>query len=148
MPVQTKTQPRTATRDLVLTSRDVERLRQLIADSRTSGAERYEYLNALNRELDDARVVAAEDIPADVVTMNSTVRVRIDGGKRMSTFTVVYPEHADMDEDRVSVLAPIGTALLGYRVGDEVEWDVPAGRRRYRIEKIAYQPEASGDFDR
>lgn len=53
-----------------------------------------------------------------------------------------------MDEDRISVLAPLGTALLGYRAGDTVEWDVPAGRRRYRIVKVVHQPEAAGNFDR
>lgn len=140
-------QTQSQTRTIVLTSADLERLRELIRNSRTTGVEDYENLNALNRELDDAVVVAPDEIPADVVTMNSTVRVRINGGKRTASFTIVYPQHADMDEGRISVLAPIGTALLGYRVGDEVEWNVPAGRRRYRIEKIDYQPEASGSFD-
>lgn len=131
------------TRTIVLTTSDLDRLRRLIRQSRASG-EGHEYLAALNRELDHARVVPPEEVPADVVTMNSTVRVRIDGRKRSTSFTIVYPDRADMDEGRVSVLAPIGTALLGYRVGDEVEWEVPAGRRRYRIEKIDYQPEAAG----
>src|SRR5690606_4047446 len=111
------------TRTIVITSNDLQRLRHLIQESRASGAESREYLDALGRELDQAQVVAPQEVPADVVTMNSTVRVSVDGSKRGMTFTLVFPEDADLDEDRISVLAPIGTALLGYRVGDEVEWE-------------------------
>jgi regulator of nucleoside diphosphate kinase len=59
---------------------------------------------------------------------------------------LVFPSEADFDRGRVSILAPIGTALIGYRVGDTVEWKVPSGRRRLRIEEVLYQPEAAGDF--
>src|SRR5699024_9296539 len=102
----------------------------------------------LQQELDHAEVVEQGQVPADAVTMNTTFQVRVGGSKRAQTWTVVYPQDADMDENRISVLAPLGTALLGYRAGDTVQWDVPAGRREYHITKILHQPEAAGELDR
>lgn len=141
------------TRTIVITSNDRERLRELIRKHRQQRADRLDaeessYLRALEQELDGAMVVEPHEVPVDVVTMNSTAMVRVDGSRRSQAWTVVYPEDADIDQDRISVLAPLGTALLGYRAGDVVEWDVPAGRRRYRIEKVLHQPEAVGDFER
>lgn len=135
------------TRTIVITSTDLERLRELIRDNKHLSDEKQAYLDALSKELDSAEVVPPQQVPPDVVTMNSTVGVRVDGGKRGMAFTLVFPERADLDNNRISILAPIGTALLGYRIGDEVEWEVPAGRRKYRIEKIQYQPEAAGNYD-
>ncbi len=129
---------------IVVTSTDLLRLRELIADCRRDQREDAECLRKLEAELNRATVVSPEEVPADVVTMNSTVRVTSDGSKRGMTWTIVYPHEADLDENRMSVLAPIGTALLGYREGDEVEWDVPAGRRRFRITRVLHQPEAAG----
>jgi len=134
------------TRTLIVTKKDLEKLQALVFDNRTDTHAR-PYLRALKQELEHAQVVDSSEIPADVVTMNSTVKVRSEGSKRPQTFTVVYPEHADIDEDKISILAPIGTALLGYREGDEVEWEVPAGKRKFTIEKVTYQPEAAGDLD-
>ena len=135
-------------RTIVITNKDLERLRELIRHSRKLRTEDHAYLLALEQELKQAEVVDPDTIPPDVVTMNSTVLVRVDGSRRGQTWMIVYPEDADMNEDRVSVLAPLGTALLGYRVGDTVEWDMPAGRRRYHIVKVTHQPEAAGEFDR
>ena len=138
----------TQTRTILITATDRQRLQDLIRKSREARSEGYQYLQALEQELSHAETVEPENIPPDVVTMNSTVQVKVNGGRRSQTWTIVYPEDADVDEDRISVLAPLGTALLGYRVGDTVEWDVPAGRRRYRIVKVMHQPEAAGDLDR
>ena len=72
--------------------------------------------------------------------MNSTVRLRdLETGEE-ETYTLVYPDEADIGENKLSVLAPVGTALLGYRAGDVVEWPVPAGVRRFRIEEVVSQP--------
>jgi regulator of nucleoside diphosphate kinase len=136
------------TRPIVVTSTDLDRLRDLIHRTRKSRTEGQEYLAALEQELSRAQIVDADAIPSDVVTMNSTVRVRAEGSRRAQTWTIVYPEEADMDEDRISVLAPLGTALLGYRAGDTLVWDVPAGRRRYAIVEVVHQPEAAGEYDR
>ena len=80
------------------------------------------------------------------MTMHSRVRVRDLKAQESETYTLVYPDQADINENKLSVLAPLGMALLGTRVGQIVKFDAPAGQRRLKIEKILYQPEASGDF--
>jgi len=101
------------------------------------------YRAALAGELRRARVVARSELPPDVVTMNSTVRLRdLETGEE-ETYTLVYPHEADIGENKLSVLAPVGTALLGYRAEDVVEWPVPAGVRRFRIEEVVAQPDGS-----
>ena len=130
---------------IIISDHDHKRLRELIAQARQTGAADERCLNDLERELDRATVVEPGQVPPDVVTMNSMVRVRADGSPRSWTWTIVYPEDADMDENRVSILEPMGTALIGYRAGDEVEWDVPAGKRRYRIAEVLRQPEPAGE---
>jgi len=96
--------------------------------------------------LEHARVVTPADVPPDVITMNSKARLRdLDTGEEM-IFTLVFPGEASIEHDRISVVAPIGTAMLGQRVGDEFEWEVPAGSVRLRVEEMLYQPEAAGDF--
>jgi len=105
-----------------------------------------DYLTRLENELEQVQVVSPQAIPGNVVTMNSQARVRdLDSSEEM-VFTLVFPAEADYILGRLSVLAPIGTALLGYRVGDTVEFEVPAGVRRLKIEQIIYQPEAAGDY--
>ena len=80
----------------------------------------------------------------DVVTMHSTVRVRdVDSGTSM-VYTLVFPVEADIEQQRISVLAPIGTALLGFRTADIFEWKTPGGTRRLQIEEVLLQPEAAG----
>ena len=104
------------------------------------------YLDDLRTELDRAVVVEPERIPPDVITMNSTVSlVDVDSAEE-EEFTLVFPKDADADSGRISVMAPLGTAMLGYRVGDVFEWDVPMGRKRWRVAKVIYQPEAAGDY--
>ena len=121
---------------IYFSERDYERLRVLVdagavrRSGRSLGA-------ALERELDRAEVVPEASLPADVVAMYSTVRLVDLDTDAERVYTVVYPHEADVDRGRISVLAPIGTAVLGYRTGDVVEWDVPAGRRRFRIAAVA-----------
>lgn len=99
----------------------------------------------LAQELDRAEIVRSSDIPADTVTMHSHVLVRdLDTG-RESTYTLVFPSGADIAKGKISILAPIATALLGYREGDEIEWPTPGGRRRLNVVQLLYQPEAAGD---
>lgn len=137
-----------STRRIVVATHDLDRLRDVIRNHQRNGSEKYEYLHALTSELNKAEVVAPDRIPNDVVTMNCTVKVQAVDSQQNLTYTIVYPEDADIDEDRISVLAPLGTALLGYREGDEIEWTVPAGKRKYRILRVSNQPEAAGQFDR
>jgi regulator of nucleoside diphosphate kinase len=79
--------------------------------------------------------------------MRSKVRLRdLDTGEEM-VYTLVFPSEANFDEGKISVLAPVGTAMLGYRVGSLIEWEVPSGRRRLKVEELLYQPEAAGDYN-
>lgn len=135
-------------RQIVVTTQDLERLREVIQIHRRRGSEKYEYLHALEAELSKAEVVAPDKIPSNVVTMNCTVEVQATDTRQKLTYTIVYPEDADIDEDRISVLAPLGTALLGYRQGDVIEWTVPAGKRKYRILRVSNQPEEAGQAGR
>lgn len=134
-------------RAIYMTDFDLKRLRELVGVGITFKGKDAEYLRSLENELDRAHVVDSKSIPKDVVTMNSRVRF-VDlytGEERVCT--VVFPSDANIEQDKISVLAPIGTALLGYRVGDTIEWRVPSGNKQVRIEEILYQPEAAGHFD-
>lgn len=129
-----------------ITELDHERLTQLIHSMRNLSAKDQVSLDKLQGELDRARVISTKRVKPDVVTMNSTVKLRdLDDGK-LYEYQLVYPQDADPDDNKLSILAPVGTALLGFRVGDSVTWQVPAGIRRFQIEEIIYQPEASGDY--
>lgn len=131
---------------IYVTDQDAKRLRQLLEIAKRSQYYGSNNLQKLGAELNRATVVAATAIPHDVITMNSKVRLTdLKTGEAM-TYTLVFPEAADINAGRISVLAPIGTALLGYRAGDTISWEVPAGVRRIKILDILYQPEASGDY--
>ncbi len=134
-------------RAIYVTNHDMERLQKLLEGAKRWSQRDREYLDKLEAELDRANVVASEEVPADVVTMNSQISVLdLDSNKEM-VLRLVFPAEADFDHGRVSILAPIGTALIGYRAGDTVEWKVPAGVRRLKITAVLYQPEAAGDYD-
>ena len=99
----------------------------------------------LDQELDRAEIVKPEEIPSDVITMNSTFRVRDLDTLEDFVYTLVFPARADSASGKISILAPVGTAMLGYRVGDIVEWEDHAGLKRVKVEEIRYQPEAEHD---
>ena len=134
-------------RTIRITELDRKRLIDLILDAQSGEYRGSVYLEKLRGELERAEIVASQEIPSDVITMNSTVTLSdLDTGEE-DTYTLVYPENADTTQGKVSILAPIGTAMLGYQVDDVFEWEVPAGKRRLKVEKILFQPEASGNFD-
>ena len=115
-------------RPIVVTQMDARMLRALLAGRAAN--------HDLEFELERAVVLDAIEMPSNVVTMNSRVRVLdLDSGERHE-FVLVYPKESDVSASRVSVLAPMGTAVLGYREGDEVEWIMPSGLRRLRIERV------------
>ncbi len=133
-------------RTIYITEFDMKRLRELIVEAKRLDRRSSEYLESLEGELSRGILVAPTDVPPDVVTMNSKVSmVDLDTGEEM-VCTLVFPNDADMAQSKISVLAPIGTAMLGYRVGDTFEWKVPDGIRRLEIKGVLYQPEASGDY--
>ena len=131
---------------IYITDNDMARLRELILVVREFGQEEEKYLKELEKELDRGKVVKPQDIPANVITMNSEVYLRDLDTDEEITYRLVFPDRADAGEGQVSVLAPIGTALLGYSVGDVIEWNVPSGIAKLKVEKILYQPEAAGDY--
>jgi regulator of nucleoside diphosphate kinase len=130
---------------VVITESDFDRLKHLVESPRYRRAGPIP-LAPLRRELLDGEVVAPTSVPKDVVTMHSRVSVRDVRAKESETYTLVYPDEANFDEGKVSVLAPMGTALIGAREGSVVSVDAPGGRRRLKIVKVLYQPEAAGDF--
>jgi len=129
-----------------VTEFDLERLKKLLEDAQRTSYRKSIYLTQLQTELNRAKVVKPDKVPSDVVTMNSRVcLVDLDTGEE-EVYTVVFPDEANAGKGRVSVLAPIGTAMLGYEVGDVFEWEVPAGKRKWKVKRILYQPEAAGDY--
>ncbi len=134
-------------RDIYITEFDLRRLKELLDVGFAVKERDREYLESLQNELDRAHIVDPKAIPHDVVTMNSQVRIEdMDTGDQ-NVYTLVFPADAGIAEKKISILAPIGTAMLGYRAGDIRDWPVPAGKRTVRIKEILYQPEAAGRFD-
>lgn len=133
-------------RQIYLTEFDVKRLRDLIRDAVQSEYRGSEYIEKLKEEIERGKIVPPAQIPADVITMNTRAQlVDMETGEEME-LTLVFPQDANVLEDRISVLAPIGCAMLGYQTGDIIEWDVPDGVRRLKVKAIKYQPESSGDM--
>ena len=121
---------------ITISSTDFSGLLALVNSARLDRRVPAENLAALERELSRATVVDSSEIPAEVVTMNASVLFRDLDSDEIEQYTLVYPANADVRRGRISVLAPIGTALLGYRVGDIVEWRVPSGKRRFEIVNV------------
>lgn len=131
-------------RDISITNQDRKRLEELLEVAREFNYRDRGDLRSLAEELRRGRAVDSRDIPPTVVTMNSRVALLDVGTGEKMEYTLVFPQEADIDSGRISVLSPIGTAVLGYSVGDEIEWNVPGGTRRIRIVAVPYQPEAAG----
>lgn len=127
---------------ILITSPDHSRLTRLVEARRAKrGSPDEQAFERLAGELARAQLVASHDIPHDVVTMNSRVHARdLDSGEVLDV-TLAWPTEADASQGRINVLAPLGMALLGCRVGQTIEWPVPDGRRRLAIENVLFQPE-------
>ncbi len=132
------------TRTIYITEEDARRLRELVENPGALEHREPESLESLRNELARAEIVAREDVPPDVVTMNSTVHLVDMKTREQETYTLVFPADADIGQGRISVLAPIGIAMLGYRTGDTFTWNVPAGQCFLRVKEVVYQPEAFG----
>lgn len=135
-------------RSIFLTEHDHSRLLTLLdvalnsahADMRTD-------LRQLSDELAVAQIVPSEKVPADIVTLNSQVRVEHLDDKEETIWLLTFPQQANIQEHKLSVLSPVGTALLGARKGEVVEWHGHAGGGRLLVKEILFQPEAAGRFD-
>jgi len=125
-----------SSRTIIVTDRDFWPLNALVRARAAHFMRDREHIDRLEEELARSVPVAPDEVPADVVTMHSRVCVRDLGSGAARTYALVYPHEADLPSGRLSVLAPLGTALLGYREGDEIEWTMPGGLRRVRIESV------------
>lgn len=135
-----------APRQIYITDFDLQRLEELIAAATARSTRDSSNIEQLEEELLKAEVVDPTGVPPDVVTMNSKVCLKdLDSGEEFA-YTLVFPSEANLAAGRISILAPVGTAMFGYRAGDRISWSVPGGTRKLKIKKVLYQPEAAGDF--
>jgi regulator of nucleoside diphosphate kinase len=133
-------------RSIQITQLDYDRLTELIHDFKSRQIESPKHLEQLEDELKRAKVVSPKKVSADVITMNSTIRLKDMDSGEVFDYRLVYPQDADPENGWISILAPIGTALIGFKVGYEINWEVPAGQRHLYVQEVLYQPEATGDF--
>lgn len=142
------TSPAPARPPLLVSRLDVERIESLLEQPQYKALD----TRALQEELARAEVAEPGQLPDNLITMNSVARVRVDDGDAGSheyELTLVYPRDADPDAHKVSIFAPVGSALLGLRVGDVIDWPMPGGRNaRLQVLDIRFQPEASGELHR
>lgn len=136
-------------RTITITQSDLERLRLMIEEERErlrrapSNGHADSHLKALEAKLERATLLSADEVPAEIITMHAEAHlVDLDTGEELC-YTLVFPDEADVRHQRISVLAPIGTAMLGYRVGDVFEWPVPDGLRRLKIKRVLAHSEAA-----
>lgn len=135
-----------APRQIYITDFDLQRLEELIEAATARSTRDSSNIEQLEEELLKAEVVDPTGIPPDVVTMNSKVCLKdLDSGEELE-YTLVFPPEANLAAGKISILAPVGTAMFGYRAGDRISWAVPGGTRKLKIKKVLYQPEAAGDF--
>lgn len=134
------------TRTLYITEKDHQRLEEYIDVAKRAGRHGRDRLARLEDELDYCCIISPQEVPPNVITLNSKVRFRDVATGQEIIATLVFPYNANLAEGRISVTSPIGTAILGYAVGDVIEWRVLAGTKTIRIEEILYQPEAAGDY--
>ena len=125
---------------------DIDRIRGFLELATVGGLERYRYLLGLKLELENAAILPPEEMPPDVVTMNSQVRINDITNRGAIMVRLVFPQEADYEQKKVSLLAPLGAALLGRHAGEEFCYDAPGGSTRIVIEEIVYQPEAAKEY--
>ena len=134
-------------KQILITKQDFTRIHKSISDARLNNSIKKEEAEKLLNELHSAKMVASEEIPADVVTMNSIVKFHFENNQKEMQFQIVYPAQADFKNGKVSIFSPVASALIGYGIKDEIDWIVPSGMTKIIIDDIVYQPEAAGDFD-
>jgi regulator of nucleoside diphosphate kinase len=122
---------------VMIIKEEYNKLLEMIAEMDCSADDRTkERLEELEKELKACSIIDSTELPSDLVSMDSTVEFTDVGSGEVLKYTITWPETADFENNKISVLAPIGTALLGYKAGDEIEWKVPAGTKRFKINNI------------
>lgn len=130
---------------IIVSSNDLERLEGLLTlpafRSRSD-------LDGLRAELERADVREPQDMPADVITMNSRARFREEGTGREYELTLAYPKDANAEAQRVSIFSPAGSALLGLSAGQSIDWITPDGKALHiKVLEVTWQPEANGEYE-
>lgn len=131
---------------ILLTKLDHTRIKKSIKEALSERTITQNEADGLLNELNSAQLVESYEIPPDIVTMNSIVKLKFLNQNKEIEIQIVYPKDADSAKNKISIFSPIATALIGYKVGDEIEWFVPAGLTKMKIMKIIYQPEKVGEF--
>ncbi len=131
---------------LQISNLDYQRLINLLQKIKTTMKDDLHNIETLEAEIEKAKRIEPRKMKTNVVTMNSDVEVTDEDTGRLMKFKLVYPDEADFKTGKLSVLSPLGCALIGYSEGDVVEFRVPAGSKKVKIGKILYQPEAEGEF--
>lgn len=127
---------------IFITDQDYHRLMTLVSQAEGPWAE------ALEEELGRANVISQKEIPNTIVTMNSKVKFMDESTGSESEVTLVYPRDAKLEEGRISILAPVGIALLGLSVGQSIDWKMPNGAtKKLKVQAVVYQPEAAGQYE-
>lgn len=132
---------------IIISKQDSTRIHNAIRDAKQNNTIKKDDAEKLLKELHSAKIVSSEDIPKDVVTMNSIVKIHFENNPKTIEFQLVYPHLANMKENKISIFSSVASALIGYRVGDEIDWMIPSGMTKIVVDEIIYQPEAAGDFD-
>jgi regulator of nucleoside diphosphate kinase len=136
-----------AARNIVLSSLDHARLQDLIITAKQFASSKPAILDILERELDRSKIVSPEEIPPYVVTMNTVVGLIDTATGEEKKYSLVYPAEANPEKGKLSILSDLGVAIIGFSVGDTIEWEFPEGLRRLRIDMIYFQPEATKDYE-
>ena len=132
---------------VIITKQDFNKIHRSITDAKARNSIKKEEAEKLLAELKSAKIVEQDQIDGDVVTMNSIVKIHFQNNKTTMEFQLVYPADANIKEKKISIFSSVASALIGYKVGDEIDWLIPSGMTKIVIDEIIYQPEAARDFD-
>ncbi|MDR8389983.1 nucleoside diphosphate kinase regulator [Aliifodinibius sp. S!AR15-10] len=132
---------------ITISTLDYQRIYKSINEAEDSNSITEKEAQALAGELEKAKIVEPQEMPNDVITMNSKVKITFVKSNKQIELKIVYPHEADINQNLISIFSPIAAALIGYKVGDTIDWIVPSGPTSIKIDEIIYQPEAEGQFD-
>ena len=134
-------------KQVTITKQDFNKIHLSITDAKERNTIKKEDAEKLLAELKSAKIVEQDQVESDVVTMNSIVKIHFQNNKTAMEFQLVYPAEANIKEHKISIFSSVAAALIGYRVGDEIDWLIPSGMTKIVIDEVIYQPESAGDFD-
>ena len=132
---------------VIITKQDFNKIHRSITDAKAKNSIKPEEAEKLLAELKSAKIVEQDQVDGDVVTMNSIVKIHFQNNKTTMEFQLVYPTDANIKERKISIFSSVASALIGYSVGDEIDWLIPSGMTKIVIDEVIYQPESAGDFD-